>query len=360
MAKVHSIAEDCKSTSLFMGQILSLLVKRRAAAEKVNEKPKTSQEDICSSLPTTLQLLPAEIILMISNLLPLSGIMALNYTCRALSIKLGVSTQGVLGEPSIVTNIPTYAERSHQEREPQPRSSLPEHRPSLKRLERLELLCMLDRDGQLPQQKAVCSSCATTHDRVCFSEKSLNMESSQRRCLGSTGSIWICPHWIIDYSNWQDCTEPRKDHECGDAKVCVMHGQTRPTIKWPILNLTLIHDDTPSQEFVTAVLRGNKVAICPHWRMCDSFVTDLYSPNYNRCSSRRQCRICGTSIYFSMTTHFDSGNMLQVVVERRKLEFTSCTDPAWIAQLHDPTQFQVLERAWLAATGGECNLDIMF
>ncbi|KAL2038801.1 hypothetical protein N7G274_008559 [Stereocaulon virgatum] len=87
MAEVRRLTEDGKSTSLFI-------------------EPKTSHQDICSSLPTPLQLLPAETILMISDLLPLSGIMVLSHTCRALSIKLRVSTQGVLGEPRIITNIP--------------------------------------------------------------------------------------------------------------------------------------------------------------------------------------------------------------------------------------------------------------
>lgn len=42
---------------------------------------------------------------------------------------------------------------------------------------------------------------------------------------------------------------------------------------------------------------------------------------------------------------------LYLVVQRKSLEFKNRTDPAWIAQLHDPSDFRALEQAWQAATG---------
>ena len=136
-----------------MGQTSSLLVNSRAAVGKDNGAPNPSPENTCSSPPTTLQQLPTEILPMISDFLPLSGIMALSYTCRTLRNKMGVSIQTVLGEPNSAPQIPNYAVKPSQERRPQPRASPPERGLSLKRVERLKLLCMLDLDEQLPKTR---------------------------------------------------------------------------------------------------------------------------------------------------------------------------------------------------------------
>lgn len=211
---------ESNSASPVMGQTFSLLVNSRAAVGKDNGAPNPSPENTCSSPPTTLQQLPTEILPMISDFLPLSGIMALSYTCRTLRNKMGVSIQTVLGEPNSAPQIPNYAVKPSQERRPQPRASPPERGLSLKRVERLKLLCMLDLDGQLPQNKTICSSCATTHHRAYFSEKSLKVENIHRQCLGSAGRIWICPHWIIDYSYIQ--TRTQDIHRCGNNGLFVM------------------------------------------------------------------------------------------------------------------------------------------
>ena len=335
-----------------MGQKYSLLMNSRAAAGKDSGAPNPSPEDTCSSPPTILQPLPTEILLMISDFLPLSGIMALSYTCRALCNKMGVSIQNVLGEPISAPQIPTYAVKSSQERRPQPRASPPERGLSLKRVERLKLLCMLDLDGQLPQNKIICSSCATTHHRACFSEKSLQAENSHRQCLGSAGRVWICPHWIIDYSHAR--THTQDSHSCGNNGFFMMttwRGQIAPHYNW--LVMPVIDGRLPSKQIVTDALRSLAVPVCPHWRFCDPFITDLYFAFADQgWVFRKYCQHCGTSVYFDIHRPDLRPRGLYLVVRRKSLEFKSRTDPAWIAQLHDPSEFPALEQVWQAATGG--------
>ena len=89
--------------------------------------------------------------------------------------------------------------------------SMSTSRSQLHLSERLELLCILDRDGSIPSSQTVCSGGVDTHASCSslFSISSFAQTSSQRRCLGSAGSMWICPHRILDYDQAQIGKEPK-------------------------------------------------------------------------------------------------------------------------------------------------------
>jgi len=44
------------------------------------------------------------------------------------------------------------------------------------------------------------------------------------------------------------------------------------------------------------------------------------------------------------------GEMSKLVAERHVPVFRTCTDPVWLAQVHDPMDFEELEGAWRDTT----------
>ena len=128
-------------------------------------------------------------------------------------------------------------------------------------------------------------------------------------------------------------------------------GQIAPHYSW--LVMPVIDSGLPSKQLVTDALRSLAVPVCPHWRFCDPFITDLYFTFADQgWVFRKCCQHCRTSVYFDIHRPALRPRGLYLVVRRKRLEFKSRTDPAWIAQLHDPSEFSALEQVWQAATGG--------
>lgn len=221
--------------------------------------------------------------------------------------------------------------------------------------ERLVLLCMLDRDGRIPASQAVCSRCADTHALSKFAVSSLEQPSSKRCCLGSAGSMWICPDRILDFGQAQIPKEPVR---------------TRYTAIWRILKAT--RTDPPSNEQVREALRPLTAHICPHLRLNDPDVSgsyfqcrilrwDVNSPRPDcQCSgcllkpesdltTEGRCPYCDTTFFFWILFVHDIQSLaLTLVIKRRMTAYWSCTDEAWIAQMTDPADFEEYESAWHA------------
>ena len=66
--------------------------------------------------------------------------------------------------------------------------------------ERLVYHDMLERDLQSLSARAVCSSCTRTHNAQAFSVLEFVTCLSICRCTGSTGSVWIYPHQVLDHA----------------------------------------------------------------------------------------------------------------------------------------------------------------
>ena len=149
------------------------------------------------------QEIPVELLFEITNCLSPASLLSLSYTCRSLSHALGLSVNEELGKPKPCAKV-QMPDNRFQDSVPQnraPVSPQPWNVQDLEdtmRPERLELLCMLDRDGMWPG-KSICSACTTVHNKSSFSQESLQQSNSTRQCLGSQGRIWICPHIQTDY-----------------------------------------------------------------------------------------------------------------------------------------------------------------
>ena len=197
--------------------------------------------------------MPTEILLHITDYLPASSLMSLNYLCRKIRQQLGISIEEVLGQKERPLRLSGwrltsyYMHRSVQRLEPILGREFIDttwRSPTLRMLSpvsiyyhaRLDLLCMLNRDNLIPAKKSVCSGYADTHRHPLFSKQSLEQSSYVRLCFGSIGRVWICPHWTIDYSRTVVTAELRKSHFCGRNGPYVPDDYFRgPSITWVIV-----------------------------------------------------------------------------------------------------------------------------
>ncbi len=198
--------------------------------------------------------------------------MSVCYSSRHIRNLLGILTEDVLGnrshgpDPSALEpgscHLRQERDMRHQLFQPLKISRSSLNPPCSEHFsERLELLCMLERDGLIHRSKSICSVCSVVRDRSLFFKSSLTELSKERRYIGATGKLWVCPHWIIGHEEILAPENRRKDHECGSKRVPVLRGETAPLIRWPIM---LIDGPLPSDEQVTETLRVLTAAICPH------------------------------------------------------------------------------------------------
>ena len=353
-----------------------------SAPSSIVPSPRTHQDPE----PANLLNVPTEILQVVAALLPPSAAMSLSYSCRALRYRIGVSHERLLGKPptprelstaTLGLNLPVVSIVDAKEKISVPICSRNVNLP-----ERLELLCLLDRDGMIPTGSKICSGCASTHQSSFFSPTSLLQTNRQRLCRGMAGRIWICPHWQFDHNLITTSSNPHRSHHCGDRCVFICFNGKRPHIVWPI---TVLQDGEVSapKETVDAILRSLDVPACKHLRFSNSFVSRLYSPDCNKlrwraygggrgpkcnCSSclpyltpnggkvdpakdgAGECETCGTRMYFCIRAQRNgSGDVLEFEVERAIKNFRGCTDDAWLQQVSDPAECEEFEQAWYTA-----------
>ena len=337
-------------------------------------------------LQVVLPDLCADVTLMVANHLPPSSRMSLNYSCRSICQRLGDSIEKLLGKREKVARLPMTTLKSRlptrlairpgqEDKWSSPTIAQNDHHT-----ERLQLLSMLDRDGMISPSKAVCSGCADTHDRCLFSSESLAQSSSERRCSGSAGRVWVCPHWIFDHNLVTNSSKPQGCHVCGKKCVHVMGKGpmfSEPTIVYPVA-VFRDKDGVPSRKHVKDILARTDLRACKHWHFSSDSVLSIYSPDceklwtdrYNNvcaCStcarqpqpttvaeylesfSGGKCESCGTKVYFNIGAKILGERKLNICVRRRIAKFRGCTDPAWIEQVDDPRECAELERKWYKA-----------
>ncbi len=329
---------------------------------------------------TSLPSLPTELIHIIARYLPPSGLMSLSYSCRVIRSKLNVSIEDSLGTKIKTTQLSAFALRDNLSPRTSPNGrgfthSRPKTLRSPYHMERLKLLCMLDRDQMILPSKAVCSGCADTHERSMFSLQSLAQSSCQRLCVGSAGRVWICPHRIFDHNLVNTAKVPMRNHFCGHRSVIMSTldlETTKHFFMWPILVLGGNHD-APSKKLVANILARTDVNVCKHLHFSDSCLLRFYSPDCKKlrlesgdpsfcpCStcmwqlaqpsragqisppnansdstleylSDRGCGYCGATVTFQTIKDYKS-ETLYLIVKRRIDSFQGSIDRAWVEQV---------------------------
>lgn len=324
--------------------------------ETFSETRSTNREPEAETVPMTLLTLSTELLLDVAHYLPPSSYMSLSYTCRTIRIKMGVSIAHVLGDN------PPISQSSGSTPSVEIRN--------IRFLERMELRCMLGRDRKTFSSTAFCSGCQETHDCSLFSTHSLAQLGTTRRCLGSDGLLWVCPHRAFDYDEATRGEVAHDFHQCG-SNYLFTHGRYGSTFysKWPIMRVSA--NTAPSGEEVKEALRALDAPMCPHMRLNDAKVAAVYHPDCQKLRSNWPrgelapdpyssgpdftviCNFCGIHVFFCIVPHRYGPDALSLLTRRSVECMWGCADRAWIAHVTQPADLEEYERAW-EATNAEC------
>ena len=336
-----------------------------SSTEAASEDLLTSLNLGCEKVAINLPDLPTEIILDVAKYLAPSSQVSLSYSCRQIRNKMGASLIDILAEEQPMASLSD--------------STLSIESQNIRWLERLKLRSMLLRDGKIFSVRW-CVGCKVTHDTSLFPMSSRPQPSTGLRCLGRANRMWICPHRIIDYDQAADSYPDRDVHNCGGVVVSL----DRPDFRlrdfkfhtlciWPLVFVR--GESAPSRELVQKALRSLNAPVCPHLRLNDARIAELYLPNWQRqrcelctsgsatpvcrCWSRTSefrfqtvCDFCGTQLVFMIRPHPCRGfciDVLSLVLMRRIRDVRSPIDRSWIRQVADPVDFREYAMAWYAS-----------
>ena len=318
--------------------------------------------------------LPNELVRMVAERLPPVNLLALSQTCKGLRKTLDVHIEAVLpktvvaarrapevyyGKPRARTSIDKDSKVDHGLG---PRGGLSEEES-----QRLEFLFMLERDGQLSEQRLVCSGCVQTHERYLFSSQTLQKPPTERYCFGWEGRLQVCPHRTMSYV---EVTERMVD---GWPPFSLCGPCTRERNRWSIMDvcgrwwlqwhrtLTLGASMDLTMPNLTQILKLRCIPFCPHTDSSDkNFLAWIhyhtnpvrFGSNCEDCPAYAQncrydsgyvghysCNTCGMRVTMS-TANQGLGCLegIQITVLRDLgPRSTKPTNPQWIASLTFPS-----------------------
>ena len=158
--------------------------------------------------------------------------------------------------------------------------------PPLYDLERFKFLCMLDRDQKV--SRPVCSGCMTTHDKSYFRPTQLREQPEHRKCLETQKLLWISPYQTLSFVEVKRLTAYAKPLYRAPSQY-VYH-------KWPACDplwirtkddsyalttfylLTKVFEPVPPPlDEVRNILRDYDLPICPHLRLSDPAILNVYN-----------------------------------------------------------------------------------
>ena len=322
--------------------------------------------------------LPTEILLEIADHLPLSNIVSMSYVCRQLRYRMGIPATEYVGEKQTYKRGLSYnvseTSRGQNLAPKQPRQGA---LSKIDRAERLKLLCMLERDGLIPQFKYICSVCSTMHATTFFSEDALRQSSRKRECLGHVGRLWVCPHEHVTFDQLNHRPSPLDGegaHQCFSAGgVYATDHCAMPAAWWPLV--IAVDGGIPTKAEVSKTLMTLDAYVCPHRQLKDPSVLSYYEEGcleMERCWPRSilprckcdvcthktgGCSICGAGIHFIFNDDRHNRRTLFVRANRSYQRYRRLTDRAWIAQLNYPWEYRSLEEAW-NQTLQQCELNM--
>ena len=309
---------------------------------------------------------------MVAECLPPLNLLALSQTCNSLKTMLDVYTEAVL--PKTVAKevagkpLPPHHWDSREEASiekdfktvhlPGPRGDLSEEDS-----QRLEFLCMLERDGQLSEQRLVCSRCVQTHERSLFSSQARQKEPTKRYCIGHEGRVQICPYQELSYANVTEWTPYYSYgpcyHENGNWRIRYTDGgrltlylyRSRllgvplDKIRWPDIMKVLSrclpfcpHTHSSDKDFLDRIHyhdHSNHLGMCaecPAHDQPDEYDESSYVGHHN-------CVTCGAWIKISIAEERRHKTVIQISVHRDLGPLsTKPTDPQWIANVTVPLE----------------------
>ena len=338
-------------------------------AQRLDEAGSETTENSMSNLNTShtqgnaaLETLPPELLFAIASELSSLDRLVLSYVSRRLSSILDLTAAKVHGP------IPNLRRTKYLDSS-QYRSSL-EVRFARKldrnRAKRLHLLCLLETNRPIIR-RPVCSACVRTHDVTQFTPENLRLEAEKRKCIGSSGYVWICPHTILDH----DFTKLNRAPVFWDSCLFCFHrssirtavSPTSARIRIPIRFFSSLRDLYACD--VSQLVWNKPIPVCPHIiSKSNREVLRNFDPNcrwlewgsislssFESCSCRvcmtkgRLCHLCSTFAHWRATKSSERV-ILFLIIKREFGHYRKITDPHWTSQLVQQEEFPKLEDQW--------------
>lgn len=309
-----------------------------------------------------LQRLPAELLLCIVAYLEPVSFLSLGCTGQFFSRLLDVSINDLLGCPSGRLN---RSGSVYWNSGPQ----------GSQRSDRLQVLLMLERDASEKGTKAVCSFCASMHDKSYFSPESIKEPGVKHGCLGATGRLWLCPHVQLSYHAVSTSSVHGRDlgpcDKCRSQVYC-SDDNSRSSVGFPILDVT--DPQNATENSVKKALKQFSAPICSHLTLNDPKIRRWFSQSSQHivqswktattpsCSCRRcrmshtspisriiSCERCGAEISFYIQETAHNSYILCVEISRLFRLHHNMTSQSWLHCVTQPSSFGSLEKQWITA-----------
>lgn len=312
-----------------------------------------------------LQQLPTELVLEITQYLPLASAIALSHTCH----KFRQMTDVYIGDlfPPIVAGVYGHIDAQGKDEALQ--------------AEQLEFLNFLAADGKLSASQMVCNDCKKLQNTNLFSPHARRQKPSERKCIGHEGGVWVCPHRIFTHADCKKLEtrfwERTNRKECRCPVTAASSAHFTLSVKYSVLTAS------PSSVFglflnvegLVETLKAAKIPFCPHQRSDD---LDIIENIYSRCPKskrnmnsyvhtsgwemnaykhrtdwytkvRPECHSCQTQIEFGLGHGEHNRSRIEVTVSRRlgdSKEIYPVTDSKWYMSVMKSQHFDSLARDW--------------
>ena len=294
--------------------------------------------------------LPTELILLITDHLPTSSIIALSHTCSRF-YRLS---------PAVVEDL---FDRYHYPYENKER--LAEQEQYLKLVVRNRKLqgqhppgAFLPDDSPRQRQKLYkCVKCKSLLDAHLFSLKALRETAETRQCLLHEGELWICPVQSLSYEQMKGlfdrtetsrCSnEQRRNSLCNCGKHFVVVDNNTIVQAIPLMRL-FNTDERQLSLGIKRIKQYSSARICPHMTHNDPKVLKCFSGDckrefsgsVNTCSCRvcrnaavsdeeKQCSRCQTSFQFRIRKLSNYADLMIVYLLVRKRFTEIDSDGQW-------------------------------
>lgn len=322
-----------------------------------------SQKSIVQSR-CALENLPHELILEISKHLPPVSLFAWSYTCRTF-LRI-VDTSLLCRQLRACLRYLDHKNTDYRISDKSFEES-PMYQTTLN--QRMQLLCLLESDNFLSPGKAVCSTCTSVHEKCMFSSRELKTTSKERKCLGTSGRFWMCPHASLAHELIRDHRPskafPRPTGVCKECPIEVLVLSCHVYSRFPILDLTPFSE--ARNELASEKVAELDLRICPHRRLGDAVLPDLRAADcslmlsnaFSRkvcdpaicsscatCNRSGPCPSCNSRIRFFTDTNASGKCTLWVHIER-VCGFGGRLSRDWLSRIFQPEEYEAWERAWL-------------
>ncbi|EEH16735.1 hypothetical protein PABG_06822 [Paracoccidioides brasiliensis Pb03] len=217
--------------------------------------------------------------------------------------------------------------------------------------------------------KLCCSACSSTHLPLFFHPRDLAKHSNERVCLKHIKGLWIEPGKCFSFADLHlSCGPIDMLYKVQTPRCAALSLDDRYVYRYLLWThydiLTLPRDERASKEQIAKILDGFDLPTCPHLRLSDRMIIDLYDsplntveeplnqerpPIFDPTDIRAKCTFpcCLTSVCWTTHTSVEDPQWKTIYLHvLRKIRINTAIDRVWLAQLMLPNDALLRQQHW--------------